>query len=327
MYYDGTGVVWVGDYHAAYKASPEIQRLVGWAAVQPTPALQQAGSKQSTHPHSLRPAKGVHAFVRQTENGSSVVVLDVSFPQTLADELDGSDSTIQPNLQQNVSGFLTSFVIKPQPKFHPATAALADWQAPLDVVCHSQCRLAASGPGRISVTAPAEFAEVHPEYAVAGTCSKSHFSCTGAAPCELHVSINHCTLLLALQAVLVWLTAQPQVHWVSARAKTRAANFFATGIGQCGNAATLDDAKLGLDQDAGTHPFWKAGRAQRCFPLSHVHVPAVHHLATVLTAIGRQSCYVFGSHTAWCSVHNTLRSYTVVRISSAGLSLAASLCS
>ncbi|KAL3130908.1 Signal peptide peptidase-like 2A [Trebouxia sp. C0009 RCD-2024] len=213
------GVVWVGDYHAAYKASPEIQRLVGWAAVQPRLGLQQAGSKQSTQPHSPRPAKGVHAFVRQNEDGSNVLVLDVSFPQSLADGLDSSKSTIQPHLQQNVSASLTSFIIKRQPKFHPANAALADWQAPLDVVCHSQCRLAASGPGRISVTAPAEFAE----------------------------------------DVLVWLTAQPQVHWVSPRAKTRAANFFATGIGQSGSAATLDDAKLGLDQDAGTHPFWKAG--------------------------------------------------------------------
>ena len=157
----GTGVVWVGDYHEAYKASPEAQRLVGWAAAQPTPTLQQAGSKQSTPAGSSRPAKGMHAFVRQTDDGSNVVVLDVSFPQSLAEGLGSSDSTSQQQLQQNVTASLTSFVIKPQPKFHPANAALADWQAPLDVVCHSQCRLAASGPGRLSVTAPAEFAEVH----------------------------------------------------------------------------------------------------------------------------------------------------------------------
>lgn len=175
----------MGDYHAAYKASPEIQRLVGWAAVQPRLGLQQAGSKQSTQPHSPRPAKGVHAFVRQNEDGSNVLVLDVSFPQSLADGLDSSKSTIQPHLQQNVSASLTSFIIKRQPKFHPANAALADWQAPLDVVCHSQCRLAASGPGRISVTAPAEFAEVHPEHAVLGNYSKSHLSCTLAAHMEL----------------------------------------------------------------------------------------------------------------------------------------------
>ena len=67
--------------------------------------------------------------------------------------------------------------------------------------------------------------------------------------------------LLGLQAVLVWLTAQPQVHWVSPRPKTRAANFFATGIGQSGNAASFAAASNGPGSagDAGTHPLWDAG--------------------------------------------------------------------
>lgn len=111
---------------------------------------------------------------------------------------------------------------------------------------------------------------------------------------RLHISVNHCTsALLALQDVLVWLTAQPQVHWVSPRAKTRAANFFATGIGQSGSAATLDDAKLGLDQDAGTHPFWKAGRALFCFSLSKVQDLVMRHLATVLITIARQKRAIY----------------------------------
>lgn len=161
--FNGTGVVWVGDYHEAYKASPEAQRLVGWATAQPRQGLQQASNKQSTNPRSSQPSKGMHAFVRQPEDGITLVILDVSFPQRLAEGLDGSDSTMQ-NSQQNVS--VTSFVITPQPKFHPANAALADWQAPLKAVCQSQCKLAASGPGRISVTAPAEFVEVHFPYLV-----------------------------------------------------------------------------------------------------------------------------------------------------------------
>lgn len=63
------------------------------------------------------------------------------------------------------------------------------------------------------------------------------------------------------QAVVEWLTAQPQVHWVSPRAQTKASNFFATGISQCGSAATLADASnaAGASGDAGTHPLWDAG--------------------------------------------------------------------
>lgn len=58
-----------------------------------------------------------------------------------------------------------------------------------------------------------------------------------------------------------WLTAQPQVHWVSPRAQTKASNFFATGISQSGSAATLADASnpAGASNDAGTHPLWDAG--------------------------------------------------------------------
>lgn len=63
------------------------------------------------------------------------------------------------------------------------------------------------------------------------------------------------------QAVVEWLTAQPQVHWISPRAQTKASNFFATGISQSGSAATLADASnpAGASSDAGTHPLWDAG--------------------------------------------------------------------
>ena len=64
-----------------------------------------------------------------------------------------------------------------------------------------------------------------------------------------------------VQVLVDWLTAQPQVHWVSPRPKIRAANFFATGIGQSGNAATLAAASNGpgAANDGGTHPLWDAG--------------------------------------------------------------------
>lgn len=163
-----TGVVWVGDYHEAYKASPETQRLVGWAA-QSSLDMQQAGSRQAAHQHSSQAAKGMHAFVRQAEDGTSVVVLDVSFPQSLSGSLEEIDSTIQPYSWTNASTAVTSLVLK-SPRFHPANAALADWQAPLDVVCHSQCMLAASGPGSMTVTSPAEFLEVLPYLKAPNIC-------------------------------------------------------------------------------------------------------------------------------------------------------------
>ena len=150
----------MGDYHEAYKASPEAQRLVGWAPAQSSQDRQQAGSRQASHWHNSQAAKGMHAFVRQAEDGTSVVVLDVSFPQALSEVLEEIDSTIQPYSWTNATTAMTSLVVKPQPKFHPANAALADWQAPLDVVCHSQCMLATSGPGSMMVTSPAAFLEV-----------------------------------------------------------------------------------------------------------------------------------------------------------------------
>ena len=66
------------------------------------------------------------------------------------------------------------------------------------------------------------------------------------------------------QGVVEWLTVQPQVHWISPRAQTKASNFFATGISQCGSAATLADASnaAGASGDAGTHPMWDAGLNQ-----------------------------------------------------------------
>lgn len=154
------GVVWVGDYLEAYKVSPEAQRLVGWAPAQPNQEVQQAGSRQAAQQQSSQAAKGMHAFVRQDAHGTSVVVLDVAFPQSLSEGLQEIDHFSQPSSWSNASAALTSLFVKAQPKFHPANAALADWQGPLDVVCHSQCRLAASGPGGLTVTSPAEFLEV-----------------------------------------------------------------------------------------------------------------------------------------------------------------------
>lgn len=156
------GVVWVGDYLETYKVSPEAQRLIGWTPAQANQAVQQAGSRQAAHQQSSQAAKGMHAFVRQDADGASVVVLDVSFPQSLSEGLQEIDSLPHPSSWSNASAAVTSLFVKPQPKFHPANAALADWQGPLDVACHSQCRLAASGPGGLTVTSPAEFLQVLP---------------------------------------------------------------------------------------------------------------------------------------------------------------------
>ena len=74
------------------------------------------------------------------------------------------------------------------------------------------------------------------------------------------------------QVVVDWLIAQPQVHWVSPRPQTKAANFFATGISQVGMAATFAQASNtapGASGDSGTHPFWDAGnmlcQCAQCF--------------------------------------------------------------
>lgn len=152
----------MGDFLEAYKVSPEAQRLVGWAPAQANQAIQQTGSRQAAHQQSSQAAKGMHAFVRQRADGTSIVVLDVAFPQSLSEGLQEIDTSFHPSSWSNASAAVTSLFVKPQPKFHPAHAALADWQGPLDVVCHSQCRLAASGPGGLTVTSPAEFLEVLP---------------------------------------------------------------------------------------------------------------------------------------------------------------------
>lgn len=152
----------MGDFLEAYKVSPEAQRLVGWAPAQANQAIQQTGSRQAAHQQSSQAAKGMHAFVRQSADGTSIVVLDVAFPQSLSEGLQEIDTSFHPSSWSNASAAVTSLFVKPQPKFHPAHAALADWQGPLHVVCHSQCRLAASGPGGLTVTSPAEFLEVLP---------------------------------------------------------------------------------------------------------------------------------------------------------------------
>ncbi|KAL0037541.1 hypothetical protein WJX77_001610 [Trebouxia sp. C0004] len=166
----------------------------------------------------------MHVYVRQAADGSPVVIFDVSFPQHLSQQL----KELQNALQQHDSwanGSMTfadmSSGVNQKAKFYPSNAAVADWQAPLAVVCSSLCSIAASGSGRVMVKAPLQYS----------------------------------------QAVVEWLTAQPQVHWVSPRAQTKASNFFATGISQSGTAATLADASYpaGASNDAGTHPLWDAG--------------------------------------------------------------------
>ena len=193
----------MGDYHEVYKASPEAQRLIGWAPAQSSQNMQQAGSRQAAHQHSSQAAKGMHAFMRQAEDGTSVVVLDVSFPHSLSEGLEEIDSTIQPYSWSNATAAaVTSLIVKPQPKFHPANAALADWQAPLDVVCHSHCMLAASGPGSITVTSPAESLEVLPYLeASAPACMGQkvqhlHTCDDYSSLLRPHMNKHHCTLTL-----------------------------------------------------------------------------------------------------------------------------------
>ena len=334
-------MVWVGDYEAEYKASPEAQRLVGWASAQVSHSMQQAGSRHVGSPRSLQPTKGMHTYMRQDAGGSSIVVFDVSFPPALADSLEdvqADSSSSQQSSWSNASAAVGSSVVMPERKYHPANAAVADWQTSLDAICHSECRLAASGPGRVTVTAPASIAEVlhslHHLIALTACCaySRQHFrfnlnmahctclhllACITAKQCsipgdlalmlhrvaspamclthQVHADISvgrsrwnslKCSgglairlarhqymwslQQLAIQGVVNWLKAQPQVHWVSPRPKTRAANFFATGIGQCGNAATLAAASNGpgAANDAGTHPLWDAGEAPPPFSSS-----------------------------------------------------------
>lgn len=169
--------------------------------------MQQAGSRQVPHQHSSHAAKGMHAFVRQAEDGTSVVVLDVSFPQSLSESLKEIGCTIQPFSRTNASAAVTSFVVESQPKFHPANAALADWQAPLDVVCHSQCMLAASGPGSMTVTSPADFLEVLPFLKASNICMpvsevQHLYTCDNCSSLlRPHMNKHYCTsaLLVATQ--------------------------------------------------------------------------------------------------------------------------------
>ena len=152
-------MVWVGNFHEGYKASPEAQRLVGWASGRASHSMQQADNRHSAYPTSSQHAKAMHTYIRQAADGSSIVVFDVSFPHGLSTSVEEVSSAPQAS-GSNASAAIGSSDMIPQRKFHPANAAVADWQAPLDAVCHSQCRIAASGPGRVAVTAPVEIAQV-----------------------------------------------------------------------------------------------------------------------------------------------------------------------
>ncbi|DBB02440.1 TPA: Signal peptide peptidase-like 2A [Trebouxia sp. C0006] len=219
------GVLWIGDFHEEYKTAPEAQHLLGWVIGHGAQIVQQSSSSPSAKGQSAsQRSHSMHAYVRQAADGSPVVIFDVSFPQHLSQQLEELQSALQQHdswANASLSFADTSPGVNQKAKFYPSNAAVADWQAPLAVVCSSLCSIAASGSGRVMVKAPLQYS----------------------------------------QAVVKWLTAQPQVHWVSPRAQTKASNFFATGISQSGTAATLADASnpAGASNDAGTHPLWDAG--------------------------------------------------------------------
>ncbi|KAK9815904.1 hypothetical protein WJX72_011677 [[Myrmecia] bisecta] len=62
-----------------------------------------------------------------------------------------------------------------------------------------------------------------------------------------------------LQGLVHWLAEQPTVHWIAPRPKGRAANFFASAIGQCARAAPVTNGNGQYAGDNGTHPIWDAG--------------------------------------------------------------------
>ena len=197
----------MGDFHKGYKASPEAQRLVGWTSEQDSHSVQQAASRPSAHSTSAQHAKGMHTYIRQATDGSSTVVFDVSFPQSLSISLEEISNGAQQNSWSNASAAIGSTVENTQRRFHPANAAVADWQAPLDAVCHSQCRIAASGAGRVAVTAPLEAAQVL---------------------CHLQASTPASRLLAAVYTATIYATSHNsmlQLHDVSALTSHFATSF------------------------------------------------------------------------------------------------------
>ena len=158
------GILWIGDFHEEYKRAPEAQHLLGWVSGHGAQAMQQSssslsakGQSASQHSHSM------HAYVRQAADGSQVVIFDVSFPQHLSQQMEELQSALQQHdswANGSISFADVSSGVNPKVKFYPSNAAVADWQAPLAVLCSSRCSIAASGSGRVMVKAPLQHSQV-----------------------------------------------------------------------------------------------------------------------------------------------------------------------
>ena len=158
------GVLWIGDFHEEYKTAPEAQHLLGWVSGHGAQAMQQSSSSASAKGQSAsQRSRRIHAYVRQAADGSQVVIFDVSFPQHLSQQLEELQSALQQHdswANASVSFADMSSGVNQKAKFYPSNAAVADWQAPLAVVCSSLCSIAASGSGRVMVKAPLQHSQV-----------------------------------------------------------------------------------------------------------------------------------------------------------------------
>jgi len=158
------GVLWIGDFHEEYKTAPEAQHLLGWVIGHGAQTVQQSSSSPSAKGQSAsQRSHSMHAYVRQAADGSPVVIFDVSFPQHLSQQLEELQSALQQHdswANASVSFADMSSGVNQKAKFYPSNAAVADWQAPLAVVCSSLCSIAASGSGRVMVKAPLQYSQV-----------------------------------------------------------------------------------------------------------------------------------------------------------------------
>ena len=170
--FSSAGVLWIGDFHEEYKTAPEAQHLLGWVSGHGAQAMQQSSSSASAKGQSAsQRSRSMHAYVRQSADGSQVVIFDVSFPQHLSQQLEELQSARQQH-DSWANGSITfadmSSGGNQKAKFYPSNAAVADWQAPLAVVCSSLCSIAASGSGRVMVKAPVQYSQVT-------CCHNGHF--------------------------------------------------------------------------------------------------------------------------------------------------------
>jgi len=170
--FSSAGVLWIGDFHEEYKTAPEAQHLLGWVSGHGAQAMQQSSSSASAKGQSAsQRSRSMHAYVRQAADGSQVVIFDVSFPQHLSQQLEELQSALQQH-DSWANGSITfadmSSGVNQKAKFYPSNAAVADWQAPLAVVCSSLCSIAASGSGRVMVKAPVQYSQVT-------CCHNGHF--------------------------------------------------------------------------------------------------------------------------------------------------------